>query len=121
MSDASTISTASKALQAGLWLTILLIAFFMQVVPFLLVLTMINLAFGVTSGVALVMIPVVAFGMLSIACIIATRRTKRLVQPPLQRQVYIAPYDREGGKQMEARTVHACLLPHFRRWRWKLY
>ena len=118
MSSASEISGISRLLHAGLWITILVIAFFMQVVPFLLVLTMLNLAIGITSGVALVIIPIAAFGMLSFACWIATRRTRNIVPQEHRRQIYISP---TGGRQngdMHANRVHACLLPHFKRWRW---
>ena len=42
----------------------MLLAFFMQVMPFLLVLTLVNISFGVSSSVALFLIPTVLFGML---------------------------------------------------------
>jgi len=110
----------SRILHAGLWLTILVIAFFMQVIPFLLVLTMINLAVGITSGVALVIIPAAAFGMLSFACWIATQRTKNRLPPPMRHeQVFISPTGNQNG-DMSATRVHACLLPHFKKWRWRV-
>lgn len=117
--------TVPKLLQLGLWITVLAIAFFMQVVPFLLVLTMFNLAIGVTSGVALVLIPVVAFGMLSFACWIATRQTKALtgeaqVREHAKRQIYIAPYAKRGGA-MDARNAQAALALRLQRWRSRLY
>jgi hypothetical protein len=107
----------SRVLHAGLWLTVLVIAFFMQVIPFLLVLTMLNLAVGITSGAALIIIPAVAFGMLSFACWIATRRTKNLLPPPLRhQQVFISPIGDQKG-DMQANSVHARLLPVFKKWR----
>lgn len=117
--------TVPKLLQLGLWIAILAIAFFMQVVPFLLVLTMFNLAVGITSGVALILIPAVAFGMLFLACWIATRQTRKLTGEALtrehaKRQIYIAPYHREGGS-MQGRNVHAGLWPQLQRWRSRLY
>ena len=112
-------SNFSRVMTAGLWLTILTIAFFMQVVPFLLILTMLNLAVGVTSGVALVLIPIAAFGMLLLACWFATRRTRDLLPPPMKDgQIYISPTGKPSG-HMSARNVHACLLPHLKRWTWR--
>ncbi len=118
MSSATEIGGVSRLLHAGLWITILVVAFFMQAVPFLLVLTMLNLAFGITSGVALILIPAAAFGMLSFACWIATQRSKNMLPPPLRHeQVYISPTGKQNG-DMSANRVHACLLPHFKKWRW---
>lgn len=118
MSSAMEEGSISRILHAGLWLTVLMIAFFMQVIPFLLVLTMLNLAVGITSGAALIIIPAAAFGMLSFACWIATRRTKNLLPPPMRHeQVFISPTGDQNG-DMNANRVHACLLPHFKKWRW---
>lgn len=111
---------ASTVLQAGLWVVILLFAFFMQVVPFLLVLTMLNLAIGVSSGVALVLIPAAAFGMLSVACWVATKRTRNLLPDPLPQPTYVAPY---GGRDDDAagQTAHQRLIPLLQRWRLRGY
>ena len=124
MQSSATVSIGvSRALQIGLWLTILIIAFFMQVVPFLLVLTMFNLAIGITSGAALVIIPVAAFGMLSFACWIATRRARNRL--PAQRQsrggpVYMAEYNGRGNGPGTATTlsIHQRLVTHLRNRRW---
>jgi hypothetical protein len=119
MSTATEEGSLSRILHAGLWLTILVIAFFMQAIPFLLVLTMLNLAVGITSGAALIIIPAAAFGMLSFACWVATRRTKNLLPPPLRhQQVFISPIgDQKGDAQ--GNPVHARLLPVFKQWRWR--
>ena len=114
------ISAASAALQAGLWVVILLFAFFMQVVPFLLVLTMLNLAIGISSGTALIVIPASAFAMLSVACWIATRRTRNLLPEPLPQPTYVASYGPSGGKAAP-QTVHQRLIPMLQRWRWRGY
>jgi hypothetical protein len=107
------------ALQIGLWILILIFAFFMQVVPFLLVLTMFNLAVGVTSGAALIVIPVAAFCMLSVACWIATRRTRNLLPEPLPQPGYTAPYGVAGAQ--DAQTTHQRLIPILQRWRSRFY
>jgi len=62
----------------GAWIGIVLLALLLQVIPFLLVLTMFNLAVGISSGVALAAIPVCIFGMVFTACWIASRRTRSM-------------------------------------------
>jgi len=103
----------SATIQVVLWIAILLIAFFMQVVPFLLVLTMLNLAVGITSGTALILVPVAAFAMLSFACWIATRRTRNMLPEPVQHRTYIAPH----GKDAESLSTYQRLIPFLQRWR----
>lgn len=115
----SRIGRFSGALQVGLWILILLFAFFMQVVPFLLVLTMFNLAVGITSGVALIVIPVAVFGMLSVACWIATKRTRNLLPEPLPQPGHTAPYGVAGAQ--DGQTAHQRLIPILQRWRWRFY
>ena len=105
------IARVSGVLQVVLWFVILIIAFFMQVVPFLLVLTMLNLAVGITSGTALILVPAAAFAMLSFACWIATRRTRNILPDPLPERTYIAA---PGVKPL---TVHQRLIPLLQRWR----
>ena len=78
----SRITRISGVVQIALWVVIVIIAFFMQVVPFLLVLTMLNLAVGITSGAALILVPAAVFAMLSFACWIATRRTRNMLPEP---------------------------------------
>ena len=107
------IARISAVVQIALWMVIVIIAFFMQVVPFLLVLTMLNLAVGITSGTALILVPVAAFAMLSFACWIATRRTRNLLPEPLPQRTYIPP----TGKNAPPLTVHQRLIPLLQRWR----
>jgi hypothetical protein len=109
----SRMSRFSGLIRVALWIVILFVAFFMQVVPFLLVLTMLNLAVGITSGAALILVPAAAFLMLSVACWIATRRTRNVVPDPLPQRTYIAP----TGKNGPPLTVHQRLIPALQRWR----
>jgi hypothetical protein len=110
----------SAVLQISLWVVILVFAFFMQVVPFLLVLTMLNLAVGITSGTAFIVIPVAAFGMFSVACWIATRRTRNMLPDPLPQRTYIAPHGGADGKAA-AQSTYQRLIPLLQRWRWRGY
>ena len=104
----------SGTVQVVLWVTILIIALFMQVVPFLLVLTMLNLAVGITSGTTLILVPVAVFAMLSFACWIATRRTRNLLpEPQTPHRTYISP----TGKKNAPLTVHQRMIPLLQRWR----
>lgn len=109
-------SRLSGTLQVVLWIAILVIAFFMQVVPFLLVLTMLNLAVGITSTTALVIVPVAAFAMISFACWIATRRTRNALPEPMPQPDYVAPYGRGHGDD-EPLTTHQRLVPILQCWR----
>lgn len=110
------ISRLSGTLQVVLWIVILVIAFFMQVVPFLLVLTMLNLAIGITSNTALIVVPTAAFGMLAFACWIAARRTRNALPAPMPPPNYVAPYGRGHGDS-EPLTTHQRLVPILQRWR----
>lgn len=69
--------TAFNILQIAFWASVVLFAFIMQVIPFLLILTMVNIAFGVSSTATLIIIPVAFFGMLISACLIVERHRKR--------------------------------------------
>ena len=109
----SRITRISGAVQIALWVAVVIIAFFMQIVPFLLILTMFNLAVGIKSGTALVIVPAAAFGMLAVACWIATRRTRNLLPDPLPQRTYISP----TGKNEAPLTVHQRLIPILQRWR----
>jgi hypothetical protein len=75
--------TLMAVLNIGLWMTIVLLAFFMQVMPFLLVLVLLSLSFGISSATALILIPTVLFGMLVLACWYASVRTRRRLPKPL--------------------------------------
>jgi len=110
------ISRLSGTLHVVLWIAILVIAFFMQVVPFLLVLTMLNLAIGITSHTALILVPAAAFAMLSFACWIASRRTRNTLPAPMPPPNYVAPYGRGHGDS-EPLTTHQRLVPILQRWR----
>jgi len=115
----------SRLLQLGLWTIIVVFAFLMQVLPFLLVMTMFNLAIGVESGATLVVIPVVAFGMFFFACWLATRHTRRRsgeaeAMDLAKRQIYIAPYPTRDGPMLTS-NANAGMLPHLQRFRSRLY
>ncbi|MEM9682460.1 MAG: hypothetical protein AAF942_04265 [Pseudomonadota bacterium] len=112
------VTRVSKTLQIVLWITILTIAFFMQVVPFLLVLTMVNLAFGVTSATALILLPVAAFAMLSFACWIATRRTRNMFPAPLPQAACFTPYMTGKGKE-EPLTPQQRMITVLQQWRYR--
>ena len=75
---------------------IVFLAVFMPVMPSLLVLTLINISFGVSSEVALALIPVVLFAMLIGACIYASGRARNRLPSPLP--VYRTDYTRDGLK-----------------------
>ncbi len=103
-------SRTTIALQTGLLALIVAVAFVMQVVPFLLVLTLLNLAIGISSTTMLVVIPLVLFAMLIVACVFAERRRRKWRAPHTRLQ----PRDQRGDAAMAG--TQPCLLP-FLRWR----
>ncbi len=96
----------SSLAQFGMWSLIVVLAFVMQVAPFLLILTMINIAFGISSAAALILIPAMLFAMLIAACTIAARRRRWL-----PRQTGPAHPD------VALRHTPVCLLPFVKRQR----
>ena len=103
-------STAMSILNAGLWMLIVFLAFSMQVMPFLLVLTLINISFGVSSEIALYLIPTALFAMLIGACVFASSRARNRLPAPLP--VYRTDNTSDGLKGLVT-----CMLPHSRRYR----
>jgi len=63
--------------QVVFWVAVLCMAFVMQVIPFLLILTMINIAVGISSTTMLVLLPAGHFGILFSACYLTERHRKR--------------------------------------------
>jgi hypothetical protein len=102
----------TAVLELGFWVMIVTLAFIMQGIPFLLVLTLFNIAIGVSSATALVIIPIAVFGMLFLACWFATQQTRRrwVPRPPL-------PID-QRGQQAGRQWVSPCLLPFLKRQRY---
>jgi len=98
--------TLSSLVQTGIWSIVVVLAFIMQVAPFLLILTMINIAVGISSAVALILIPVVLFAMLILACSIAGRH--RRLAPSRARRMHA---------DEALRHTPACLLPYMKRQR----
>ncbi|MBT5109929.1 MAG: hypothetical protein HOM25_14720 [Rhodospirillaceae bacterium] len=101
--------TLSDLIHGLIWTVVFLLAFFMQVVPFLLILTLINISFGVSSTVMLIVIPVALFGMICLAAIVVERNRKKnwikhLPPPPARQSTFVT--------MKEAR---ANMVPHLRR------
>lgn len=102
--------TMMSLLNAALWIVIVMLAFFLQVMPFLLVLLLLSISFGLSSAVSLVMIPTVLFGMLALACWYASVRVRRRLPAPL-------PVYRADQKPDYERGLATCMWPHLRRYR----
>ncbi len=101
--------TLSDLTHGLIWTAVFLLAFFMQVLPFLLILTLINIAFGVSSTVVLVVIPIALFGMICLAGVAVERNRKKnwmkhLPPPQAPRSTFVT--------MKEAR---ANMVPHLRR------
>lgn len=84
--------TTSNILYYGLWALVLVIALVLQVIPLFLVVTMLSLAVGIPKGAGLVAIPMAVVAMVVIACIAATRYTRRYRVRP------VAPHGRPDGE-----------------------
>ena len=78
----------------GLWAAILVVAFGLQVVPVLLVVTMFGLAVGLSVGVELVAVPLVVLAAVLTACLIAPRRPAQR-----RRRIDALPRDRRADFQ----------------------
>ena len=89
---------------------IVLLAFLMQVMPFLLVLTLINISFGVSSEVALVLIPAVLFAIFISVCFYVSVRTRKRLPGPL-------PVYRTDERPDPWKGLVTCLLPHSLKYR----
>lgn len=107
--------TATVALQTGLLIGIVALAFMMQVIPFLLVMTMLNLALGVSSGVMLVVIPIAVFGMFGVACWYAETRRRKWRAPQSRLSPHDQRQDRRTSKNQAMIGTHSCMLPWIRR------
>ncbi len=66
-----------NVLEYGLWALVVLVALVLEVIPVFLVVMLFSLAVGVPTGPALLLIPVVLIAMIFVACLIATRTTRR--------------------------------------------
>lgn len=102
--------TVMSLLNAALWMVIVTLAFGLQVLPFLLVLLLLSISFGLSSAVALVLIPAVLFAMLVAACWYASVRVRRRLPAPL-------PVYRLDDAPDHERGLATCMLPHLRRYR----
>lgn len=99
----------SAVAQAGLWVMVVVFALIMQVIPLLLILTLFNMAIGISSTTMLIVIPLALFGSIFVACGIAERRRRALLpspQPP--RMDNLHPHG-------EMRGMAARMLPHLKR------
>ena len=67
-------SRTVKILHAAMWIGVIAVAFMFQVVPLLLVLTLLGMAFGLTSPVALVALPLARFGAVVLLCVRAEKK-----------------------------------------------
>ena len=96
----------------GIWMVILVIAFFLQVVPVLLVVAMFTLAVGLSVGVEFVAIPLVVLAVVLVACLIASRNRARHLQ---RRQFFTRARPRQGPGVPEFPTDRSAYFRDFRR------
>lgn len=102
-------SVAAMA-EAGIWIVIVVLALIMQVMPLLLILTLFNMAVGISSTAMLVIIPIALFGMIFVACSIAEKRRKAKLPAP--RPIF---YVQQAQSDKALRHSAACMLPYLRR------
>ena len=96
----------------GLWTVILVLAFFLQVVPVLLVVAMFSLAVGLSVGVEFVAIPLVVLAIVLAACLIVSRNRAR---HHLRRQSFTRSQPRQGPGVPEFPTDRSAYFRDFRR------
>ena len=102
--------------EASIWILIVVFALIMQVMPLLLILTLFNIAVGVSSTTVLIIIPIALFGMIFVACSIAQKRRKAKLPAPLP-----ANYVQQLQSKQALRHSAACMLPYLRRNRFNRY
>lgn len=102
--------SVSAVAQAVVWVGIVVLALIMQVMPLLLILTLFNIAIGVSSTAMLIIIPTALFGMLFVACSIAEKRRKERLPAPLP--MFTQP---AAHPDRAIRNTAACMLPYLRR------
>jgi hypothetical protein len=99
----------SVVAQAVLWVLVVVFALIMQVIPLLLILTLFNMAIGISSTTMLIVIPFALFGSIFAACSIAERRRRAFLpspQPPRMDKMH--PHG-------EMRGIAARMIPHLKR------
>ena len=74
----------SLIVHAALWVLVLTLAFVMQVAPLLLILTMFNMAVGISGPAALIAVPVALLGTLVMAFAYAERRRRKWRPSPVR-------------------------------------
>ena len=103
-------NSAVAIAEASIWIGIVVFALIMQVMPLLLILTLFNIAVGISSTAMLVIIPTALFGMIFLACSIAEKRRKDKLPAPLP-----INYVRQLQSKNALRHSAACMLPYLRR------
>ena len=63
----------------GLWTLVLILALILQAFPFLLIVTMVALAFGFPFNAALTVIPIGFIAIFFVSCMVASKYTRRPV------------------------------------------
>ncbi len=101
--------SVSAIAQAGMWIMIVVLALIMQVMPLLLILTLFNIAIGVSSTAMLIIIPTVLFGTLIIACNAAEKHRKSKLPSPLP------VHTQRPHPDKAMRHTAVCMLPYLRR------
>ena len=74
----------ASILHTAFWVVVIILAFVMQVLPLLLILTLFNMAVGVSSGVVLIAIPIALFGTLLLAFSFAEKRRRKWRPSPVR-------------------------------------
>ena len=74
----------AAVVHAALWIVVIILAFVMQVIPLLLILTLFNMAVGISSAAALIAVPIALLGTLLIAFSFAERRRRKWRPSPVR-------------------------------------
>ena len=102
--------SAAAIAEASIWIVIVVFALIMQVMPLLLILTLFNIAVGVSSTTVLIIIPIALFGIVFVACSIGEKRRKDRLPAPLP-----VNYVQQLQSKHALRHGAACMLPYLRR------
>ena len=92
-----------KILYAAMWIGVVAVAFMFQVIPLLLVLTLLAMALGLTSPVALVALALALFGEVVLLCVRAEK--KRGARRPMpfrsdEQRLPVMPMQHDNGMRL---------------------
>ncbi|MEX2618193.1 MAG: hypothetical protein WD767_19060 [Alphaproteobacteria bacterium] len=96
-------SRTARILHAAMWIGVIAVAFVFQVIPLLLVLTLLGMALGFPSPVAIVALPLALFGAVVLLCVRAEKRRGARRPMPFrsdEQRLPLLPMEHDNGLRL---------------------